>query len=116
MKKLSPNFSRYEFACKCTCGQDTVDAELLAVLEDIREHFGRAVTINSGNRCKNYNETIGGVKHSQHLTGRAADIVVDGVDSAVVYRYVDKTYPCSLGLGGYREFTHIDSRNKRARW
>ena len=92
MSKLSKHFSRYEFACKCGCGFDTVDAELITVLEDIRGHFDRPVSINSAARCKEHNESIGGGKRSQHLLGKAADIVVKGIDPAVVYRYLERKY------------------------
>ena len=116
MGDLSKHFSRYEFACKCGCGYDTVDAELITVLEALREHFDRPVTINSGCRCSEHNENIEGGKKSQHLIGRAADIVVKKVDSAVVYRYLTDRYIGKYGIGGYAGFTHIDTRSKRARW
>ncbi len=116
MGNLSEHFSRYEFACKCGCGFNTVDSELLQVLEGVRKHFGREITVNSGCRCKAHNDTIGGGKKSQHLIGRAADIVVKNVDSAVVFQYIARKHPNSYGIGGYRDFTHIDTRCKRARW
>ena len=76
MGDLSEHFSREEMACKCGCGLDTVDAELLSLLEKIRAHFDRPITINSGCRCEAHNRAVGGSKNSQHLIGRAADIVV----------------------------------------
>ena len=36
MSQLSAHFNREEFECTCHCGMDTVDAELIDVLEDIR--------------------------------------------------------------------------------
>jgi hypothetical protein len=33
---ISENFARSEFRCKCGCGLDTVDTELLRLLENIR--------------------------------------------------------------------------------
>ena len=116
MGDISKHFSRYEFACKCGCGYDTVDAELITVLEDVRAYYDRPVTINSGCRCEKHNGNIGGGKKSQHLTGRAADIRVKGIDPAVVYRYLELKYIGKYGIGGYREFTHIDTRRKKARW
>lgn len=114
MGDLSPHFSRSEFACKCGCGQDTVDAGLLAVLEKVREHFGASVTINSGNRCEAYNQRIGGAKASQHRLSRAADITVRGVDPAEVHAWIDGWH--EGGLGRYPTFTHVDSRSGRTRW
>ena len=49
--KLSDNFSRTEFACKCGCGFDTVDSLTLEALESIRKHFNKPVTVTSGCRC-----------------------------------------------------------------
>ena len=114
MGDLSEHFSRHEFACKCGCGFDTVDAELLKVLEIIRNHFDRPITINSGCRCLRYNSRIGGANTSQHLLGRAADIDVKGIDPALVQELA-----VQLGVGGigkYKTFTHIDTRVGHARW
>ena len=114
--KLSEHFNRSEFACKCGCGFDTVDAELIEVLEEIRGIYQRPVVINSGSRCYEYNKSVGGGKNSQHLLGRAADIDISGTSPLDVQSYIDGVYPDSYGLGRYSNFTHIDTRNKKARW
>ena len=115
MGDISPHFDRREFRCKCPCGADTVDAELIKVLEHIRQHFDRPVRVNSGHRCRDYNRYVGGSDSSQHLEGRAADIVVDDVPAIVVQELVE-----NMGVGGlgrYNDFTHIDTRtNGPARW
>jgi len=114
---LSEHFSRYEFACKCGCGEDTVDYEELNYLERIRKHFGSSVTINSAHRCYKYNrsKTVGSNDESQHPKARASDIVVDGVDPSDVADYAEEIgIP---GVGRYNSFTHIDSRTHGlARW
>ena len=113
-EQLSENFYREEFACKCGCGFDTVDAALLELLQEIRDHFGRKVTITSGCRCPDYNDLIGGSEKSQHLLGRAADIVVENI------RPADVQEMCEVwevpGLGKYSDFTHVDTRTGGARW
>jgi len=116
MDKISNHFSRREFACKCKCGFDTVDAELISILEDVREHFGLPVRINSACRCKLHNNNVGGTKSSQHLTGKAADITVDDTPSDDVYNYLALAYPERYGIGRYNSFTHTDSRKNKARW
>ena len=119
MGDLTKNLSRSEFACKgktCGCSQDTIDYKLVEIIQDVRDHFGKSVTITSGNRCPIHNAEIGGAKSSQHLLGRAGDVQVSGVDAGDVYEYVDGKYPTSLGLGKYKTFTHIDTRNLMARW
>lgn len=109
-------FKRREFTCKCGCGFDTVDAELIAVLDAVREHFAAPVLINSGCRCEEYNSKIGGAKGSQHKFGRAADITVHGVTPGAVNAYLVGRFHDQYGIGNYQSFTHIDTRSQKARW
>jgi uncharacterized protein YcbK (DUF882 family) len=116
MASLSQHFHRIEFACGCGCGFDTVDAELIDVLEDIRVHFNNPIRITSACRCSSHNFDVGGTKSSKHKLGRAADIVVDGVSPDDVHEYIDMMWPDTYGLGHYQTFTHIDTRGHKARW
>lgn len=116
MSKIAKNFYRSEFACKCGCGFDTVDIRLIQVLQDIRWHLG-PVLIISGCRCPKHNATIpGAAENSQHVYGRAADIVVMGVHEDKVVEFLERYYPkCSIGR--YKGRTHVDTRtNGPARW
>lgn len=114
--KISNNFQREEFACKCGCGFAAVDIELLQVLEITRNHFKAPITINSACRCEAHNESIGGSYGSKHKKGIAADIVVKGVEPDDVYKFLDNFNPLKYGVGKYDTFTHIDIRDKKARW
>lgn len=116
MGDLSENFSRHEFACKCGCGFNTVDVKLLEVLESLRTYFDKPVRINSAARCLKHNRAIGSTDSSQHVLGRAADIAVKSIHPLHVHNYIDSQYPCALGLGMYDLFTHVDTRNSKARW
>ena len=113
---LSDNFKVKEFACND--GSDTVliADELVSLLQKIRDHFGVAVTINSGYRTSSYNKKVGGVSNSQHVKGTAADIVVKGVDPLTVAQYAEYLMPDSGGIGVYQTFTHVDVRTNRSRW
>jgi uncharacterized protein YcbK (DUF882 family) len=113
---ISKYFFRHEFACHCGCGGDVVDAELLQVLEDVRNYFNKPTRILSGYRCTSRNEKAGGAKNSQHLLGKAADIEVSGVPHAEVQLYLKRKYPETYGIGSYSTFTHIDVRRDKARW
>jgi uncharacterized protein YcbK (DUF882 family) len=115
MIKLSKHFVRSEFQCRCGCGFDTVDAVLINILEDVREHFNKPVHITSGCRCLEHNEREGGSSKSQHLLGRAADIIVADTEPDDVARYLEITLG-GCGIGRYPTFTHVDSRNVAARW
>jgi len=107
---LSPHFSRWEFRCKCGCGFDTVDTQLLEVLEGIRQYYDAPIKVSSGARCRAYNKKIKGAPKSQHPLARACDFTVEGVQPKMVQRYLDLTYPTTLGLGSYEDFTHVDTR------
>lgn len=113
--KISEHFSRDEFACQCLCGFDSVDVELLNVLEELRNHFGKPIRITSGNRCRTHNNEIGGAISSQHTKGLAADIQVRDTSSVEVYEYLDSKYPNKYGLGKYNFWTHIDVKPGPAR-
>ena len=117
-QELNKYFARWEFACKCGCGQDTVDAELLDVLTRLRKHFNEPTTISSGNRCIAYNDKVGGTWDSQHLLGKAADIFVNDIAASRVREWLETNYPYHYGIGNYdtRGFTHIDARGLKARW
>ena len=115
-KKLSTNFKVKEFAC--TDGSDPifVAPELVTVLQKIRNHFGKAVTITSAYRTPTKNKAVGGATYSQHQYGTAADIKVKGVTPKKVAQYAEKILPNKGGIGVYSTFTHIDVRKTRSRW
>ena len=117
-KKLSTHFKVKEFACKDGSDAVLVAPRLVMVLQSIRSHFGAAVTINSGYRTPQYNTKVGGVAHSQHCYGTAADIVVRGQKPAAVAAYARELMPDWGGVGVYNQkgFTHIDIREARADW
>ncbi len=115
-KKLSNNFKVKEFAC--TDGSDPIfiDSNLVNVLQKVRTHFGKAVTITSAYRTPGRNKAVGGQTYSQHLYGRAADIKVKGVSPKKVASYVETIMPKSGGIGIYNSFVHVDVRSTKARW
>lgn len=117
-KKLSTNFKVKEFACKDGSDAVLVAPRLVMVLQSIRSRFGAAVTINSGYRTPQYNTKVGGVAHSQHCYGTAADITVRGQKPAAVAAYARQLMPDWGGVGVYakQNFTHIDVRETRSDW
>ena len=118
MGDLTENFSRWEFACRCGCGFDVVDWELLNLLQDFRRHFGRKIAIHSGARCESHNRDreVGGEPDSQHLIGKAADFSVQGISPAAVYLYLKSRFPDKYGIGFYAWGVHFDVRHEKARW
>ena len=115
-KKLSTNFRVREFACKDGTDPIFIDTELVNVLQKIRTHFGKAVTITSAYRTPSHNKSVGGTTYSQHLYGRAADIKVSGIAPKNVAAYAESLLKAKGGIGIYDTFTHIDVRATCSRW
>ena len=122
-RRLAPDFKVRELRCRD--GSDTVmvDETLTVVLQCIREHFGKPVTITSGYRTAAHNAAVGGAKSSQHLLGRAADIRVQGVSVEDVAAYAESLMPDWGGVGCYpvkagraTGWVHVDTRADKARW
>lgn len=115
-KKLSTNFRVREFVCSDGSDPVFIDSELVAVLQKIRNHFGKAVVITSAYRTPNHNARVDGTIFSQHLYGKAADIKIAGISPEKVGSYIEKLLPDSGGIGIYSTFTHVDVRKTKARW
>ena len=115
-KKLSTNFRVREFAC--TDGSDPIfiDSELVNVLQKVRSHFGKSVTITSAYRTPTKNKACGGSTYSQHMYGRAADVKISGVSPKKVAAYAETLLKNKGGIGIYSTFTHIDTRSTKSRW
>jgi len=89
---------------------------LMDKLETLRTVLGdRPIYISSAYRHEKYNAKIGGVKDSQHIVAKAADIRVKGLNSTQVYTVADKVF-YDGGVGVYDGFVHVDVRTKKARW
>lgn len=118
------HFKPSEFTCHC-CGEvhpDGMAPELFESLEELRDLLGgRPIKIMSGYRCPRHNSKVGGARNSQHLHGRAADVIVPAcspgsvADTAEVVEDFERG-----GIGRYQNFTHVDVRGfygkRRARW
>lgn len=113
-----------EFRCQDGSDPVFIDSELVELLEKIRVHFGKPVTITSGFRTAAHNATVAkAAKYSQHLYGKAADIRVEGISVENVYAYADKllgnTGGCGIyppGLGRANGWVHVDVRKAKSRW
>ena len=112
--QLTKNFKLREFQCK-HCHAVKLCPELLRRLQAMRDECGRAITINSGYRCTTHNRNVGGATNSQHLAGRAADIVIVGLPIAEQRKICEK-YFADGGIGYANTYTHVDTRGRKARW
>lgn len=113
---LSENFKVKEFASTDGADPIFISPQLIMVLQRIRSHFNKPITINSGYRTHTRNKAVNGAKNSQHLYGTAADIVVSGVSPSDVANYAETILANTGGIGRYATFTHIDVRKEKSRW
>ena len=58
------------------------------VLQPVRDHFGKSVTVNSGFRSPESNAAVNGSKTSDHCKGQAADIEIPGVPNAELAQWI----------------------------
>jgi hypothetical protein len=120
--KLSTNFNSYEFDCHGSgcCSTTIVNDELVGYLQKIRDHFKKPVIITSAYRCTKHNKNVGGVTGSRHLSGDAADIVVEGIAPKEVAKYAESIGIRGIGLYEKAhcgdDFVHIDVRPVKGFW
>ena len=112
---MTDNFSLAEFACK-HCGAVKIDPVLVEKLQQLREKTGRAIAITSGYRCPEHNYAVGGVANSEHVKGKAADIVVPGLTPTQVGAIAEHVGFGGIGIYEGQGFVHVDTRANRARW
>ena len=116
-RQITEHFRVYEFACSDGSDVVFISTALVEILENIRVHFGAAVTVTSGYRTVSYNKTVSGSSSaSQHCNGLAADIKVAGVNPAAVADYAEQLLGDHGGVGRYGTFTHVDVRADKSRW
>ena len=122
-RKLAPGFKVREFRCRDGSDVVMIDQTLVVLLQAIREHFGKPVTITSGYRTAAHNAAVGGAKSSQHLLGRAADFQVQDTDPLAVAAYAESLMPGWGGVGRYpvkagrtKGWVHVDTRPNKSRW
>ena len=122
--RLTANFNKSEFDSKDgALMPDEVLHNIQKVanqLQYVRDYLDRAIRVNSGYRSPSHNKSIGGVKNSQHVLGKASDIVIKGLTPSMVYEILDTLMNngdiLQGGLGLYDSFVHYDIRKTKARW
>jgi len=111
--KIDRNFYLNEFECPC-CHRVMIHSKLLKLLVKLRNKIGQPVYINSGFRCVKENENVGGVLHSYHLLGMAADIYVRNMKTSDLLIYARMVG--FMGIGFYPTFLHLDVRPIKSYW
>ena len=93
------------------------------ILDPLRAMIGRPIIITSGYRSKRVNELVGGSIFSQHMSGKAADIRVQGYTPEqmdMVYRTIQMYCDFDqLILYPYKNIIHISwngDKNRQESW
>lgn len=114
--KLSENFTLDELTRSSTAdrlGLDNTPSEEVTanlkrltnlILQPLRDHLGRPITINSAYRSPRVNASVGGSPRSQHMLGEAADIRVANMEVTELVEIVK-----DLGLPYHQLINEFDS-------
>lgn len=82
------------------------------VLQEMRDEGCGVIHITNAYRTPEHNERVGGSKNSQHLYFRATDIQTSNWSPDDVADWLELSdYTRLIGLGRYRQFTHLDTRH-----
>lgn len=108
------NFQIKEFACKDGTDEIKIDDELVEKLQVLRSYYGKSLIINSGYRSNAHNSKVGGSPNSQHLLGKACDIVIKGITPSTLSTMAKKIG--FTGVGTYKDFVHVDTRKNVSYW
>ena len=116
------HFNREEFRCKCGglyCQGFPAepDEKMVRYADEIRRRLGVPLSVNSGLRCKVWNQKNNGASQSQHMTGLACDLgAPEGVTPEKMASVAEEVIGNTGGIGIYSWGIHIDSRSVKARW
>ena len=89
-------------------------------LQVLRDYVNKPIKVNSGYRSPDWNRKVGGVPKSQHILGKASDIVIKGMKPSEVASIIESLIASGKmkqgGIGIYPNFVHYDIRGNKARW
>lgn len=95
-------------------GQENLDPLLMSILQDLGKAYGRPMDVMSGYRNPIYNRKVGGARKSYHMSGKAADLSMRGMNDAQRAAFVDDLI--ARGVGGLITYSknpdmlHVDLR------
>lgn len=122
---LTENFDLSEFESKDGSSMPSDVRQniirLANALQVIRDYFNSPIMVTSGYRSPEHNATISGAAtNSQHIHGKAADIIVSGRTAVEMYEGIEYLISQNRipegGLGLYSNRVHYDIRGYKSRW
>lgn len=107
-----PNFSPREIASKRE-GEIRIDTDAMNKLQKLRERLGVPMVITSAYRSAAHNRAVGGASASQHLYGKAFDVVMANHDPAAFEQAARAVGFTGFGYYPKQGFMHIDTGPSR---
>lgn len=94
--------------------EDNIIALVAAVLDPLREKYGKRITVTSGYRNITINKAVGGAVTSQHTKGEAADIV--GFDGSVEENFKLGQMIVAMGRFDQVIFEDVGMNDLKPKW
>lgn len=103
-------FKISDFACPC-CGLNLVDAQLMLLIDNLRERLGRPLVISSATRCPKHNEEVGGAGLSTHMEGKAIDLAYrnNAQQFELIRVIIEQGHFKRIGTYSDKKCVHIDT-------
>ncbi len=116
-----PHTYENEFLCPCYgkyctgLPEEGIDADLIDLIDRIRQETDAEIYIISGYRCEEYNKAVGADEGSEHAKGTAADLWSKDISVDELYEICD-LLNVNGGVGKYPGYVHVDTRDAYIRW
>ncbi|MEQ3658617.1 MAG: D-Ala-D-Ala carboxypeptidase family metallohydrolase [Glaciecola sp.] len=105
---MKTHFKSSEFECKCGCGLNNVNGELIEDLNIARGIAGIPFVITSGSRCEVHNKNSGGSRTSSHMGGYAVDIKAES--NIERFKILESLIVAGFQrIGIAKHFIHVDN-------
>ena len=122
-KQLSPAFRVREFRCRDGTDTILIDEGLVVLLQCIREHFGKPVTITSGYRTASHNTRWAALNPASTCWAAPQTFRCRTPTRWAVAAYAESLMPGWGGVGRYpvkagraKGWVHVDTRPNKSRW
>ena len=113
--KISHNFSRKDFSCKCgKCDNEfKISLTIVGIVEHLKGKFSKRIKIIKGYLCEEHSKEVYGSNKDYHHFGKAVDISIEEVPLKDIFKEVESMSEIT-GIGFYPadNYIHIDIRDK----
>jgi hypothetical protein len=94
---------------------DKLDDSVKSLMPKLSQTWGEELRVNSAHRSASTNKKVGGAKKSQHISGKALDIDVNGWSIEKRQKFIETARELGFnGIGVYKNAIHLDTGSRRA--